>query len=151
MKRLLFLITTSLVLSGCNIHLYEVSSASSIQRDGSVVNKKTFRQNLNPYSSNRMYMNYFDYWSMGGWRGGINHYYYNRGLIPRGPIIINNRPQSPLAPNRRGPARPKRDDDINRTPVGPPPPIPTRPNDRARDGRRDRCVPPSCSEARNNK
>ena len=140
MKRLLFSITTLLVLSGCNIHLYEVSSASSIQRDGSVVNKKTFRPNWNPYSSNRMYMNYFDYWGMGGWCGGINQYYYNRGLIPRGPIIINNRPQSPLAPN----------DNINRVPMGPPI-LPTRPNDFPRDGRRDGCLPPACAESKSEK
>ena len=143
MKRLLYLIPLLLVLSGCNIHLYEVSSSSSIQRDGVVVNKKTYRPNWNSYRSNRMYMNYFDYWSMGGWRGGIDHYYYNRGLIPRGPIIINNRPQSPLAPTPN--------DDINRAPMGPPPEIPVRPNDFPRDGRRDRCLPPSCAEGNRNK
>jgi len=116
MKRSLFILAGLLVTSACTINLYEMPSNDVEPVKVRKFTSPTVQRNWNPWYPWTMGYPYMDSW-----------YYYNPRILPRGPIIINARPQNPQGPMRPRPdARP----DV-RPDVRPDRPMP-RPNGPAR-------------------
>jgi len=122
MKRSLFILAGLLVTSACTINLYEMPSNDVEPVKVRKFTSPTVQRNWINWYPYPMGYPYMDSW-----------YYYNPRILPRGPIIINARPQNPQGPMRPRPdARP----DVRPDRPMPRPDRPTRP-----DVRPDRPMP----------